>query len=93
MNRRAFLFKTSTLALSAWTLPSWAQPVANASRDKLDRLALGTLLFRYQFEQTKPKELPAIKNELTLLDVPQHHRDRFGIRKLEFWNEHFESHS
>src|SRR5690606_14633904 len=27
----------------------------------------------------------------TLLDVPQHHRDKFGIRKIEFWNEHFES--
>lgn len=57
----------------------------------MDRIALGTLLFRYRFKQTKPKEMPVIKDELTLLDVPQHHRDRFGIHKLEFWNEHFES--
>ncbi|MGC3960985.1 MAG: TIM barrel protein [Verrucomicrobiota bacterium] len=91
MNRRTFLFQTSSLALTAWTLPSWSQPVVSSGRDKLDRIALGTLLFRYQFKQTKPKELATIKNELTLLDVPQHHRDRFGIRKLEFWNEHFES--
>lgn len=91
MNRRNFLFRSSTLAFTAWTLPAWAQSVVAPARDKMDRIALGTLLFRYQFKQTKPKELPTIKNELTLLEVPQHHRDRFGIRKLEFWNEHFES--
>lgn len=25
------------------------------------------------------------------MDIPQHHRDRFGVKKLEFWSEHFES--
>jgi sugar phosphate isomerase/epimerase len=23
--------------------------------------------------------------------VPEHHRDKFGVKKIEFWNEHFES--
>jgi hypothetical protein len=88
MNRRTFLFKSGGLTLTAAMLPSaFAQP----AKDKLDRIAMGTLLFRYRFKQTKPKEMAVIKNEMTLLDVPQHHRDRYGIRNIEFWNEHFES--
>ncbi|HEY0244910.1 MAG TPA: TIM barrel protein [Mucilaginibacter sp.] len=87
MNRRTFIYNTSGLVLSVTVLPSFVPLFA----DKTDRLAMGTLLFRYQFKQTKPKEITTIKNELTLLDIPQHHRDKFGIRKIEFWNEHFES--
>ena len=94
MNRREFIFKSSGLVLTAYASPVFAQiaPINSvfAAHDKMDRIAMGTLLFRYQFKQTKPRELPAIKNELTLLDVPEHHR-KFGIKKIEFWNEHFES--
>lgn len=95
MNRREFVFKSSGLALGVYVSPALAQglnvkPAAN-SGDKMGRIAMGTLLFRYQFRQTRPKEIQKIKNELTLLDVPEHHRDKFGIRKIEFWNEHFES--
>jgi len=93
MNRREFIFKSSGLVVTAWVAPGFAQTLdsAPAGKGKLDRIAMVTLLFRYRFKQTKPKEMPELKNELTLLDVPEHHRDRFGIRKLEFWNEHFES--
>ncbi len=95
MNRREFIFKSSGLVLTAYAGPVFAEiaPTNSVSgpRDKMDRIAMGTLLFRYQFKQTKPRELAAIKNELTLLDVPEHHRDKFGVRKIEFWNEHFES--
>src|SRR5882762_9176263 len=93
MNRREFIFKSSGLVVTTWVAPGFAQTLdsALARKDKLDRIAMGTLLFRYRFKQTKPKEMAVIKNELTLLDIPEHHRDRFGIRKLEFWNEHFES--
>ncbi len=87
MNRRAFLYKSSGLVLSACVAPALVRGAA----DKMDRIAMGTLIFRYRFKQTKPKELPAIKDELTLFDVPQHHRDRFGIRNIEFWGNHFES--
>ena len=52
---------------------------------------MGTVLFRYRFKQTKPRELTEIKNELTLLQVPEYYRDRFGVRQLEFWSNHFES--
>jgi len=94
MNRREFIFKSSGLVLTAYASPLLAQVATNNSAsgtsDKMDRIAMGTLLFRYQFKQTKPRELATIKNELTLLDVPEHHR-RFGVKKIEFWNEHFES--
>jgi sugar phosphate isomerase/epimerase len=56
-----------------------------------DRLAMGTVLFRHRFRQTKPQELATLTNELTLLDVPAYYRERFGIRNLEFWSYHFES--
>ncbi|HEX4263232.1 MAG TPA: TIM barrel protein [Verrucomicrobiae bacterium] len=95
MNRREFIFKSSGLVLSVYAGPVLAEIATSNSvsvaRDKMDRIAMGTLLFRYQFKQTKPRELATIKNELTLLDVPEHHRDKFGIKKIEFWNEHFES--
>ncbi len=87
MNRRTFIYNVSGLALSVTVLPSFVP----FYKDKMDRIAMGTLLFRYRFKRTKPRELAAIKNELTLLDVPMHHRDKFGIKKIEFWNEHFES--
>ena len=94
MNRREFILKSSGLVLTAYASPMLAQVATNNSTsgtsDKMDRIAMGTLLFRYQFKQTKPRELATIKNELTLLDVPEHHR-KFGIKKIEFWNEHFES--
>jgi len=95
MNRREFIFKSSGLVLTAYAGPIFAQIAptnsVSATRDKMDRIAMGTLLFRYQFKQTKPRELATIKNELTLLDVPEHHREKFGVKKIEFWNEHFES--
>jgi sugar phosphate isomerase/epimerase len=89
MNRRNFIFQSSGLVLTVWTAPSFAK--ISLPKNKMDRLAMGTLLWRYQFKQTKPKEISVLQNELTLLDIPQHHRDKFGIKKLEFWSEHFES--
>ncbi|HEY4325047.1 MAG TPA: TIM barrel protein [Mucilaginibacter sp.] len=89
MDRRSFVFHTSGLVATAFLSKSVAKAIL--SRDKMDRLAMGTLLFRYQFKETPPPNGIEIKNPLTLMDIPQHHRDRFGIRKLEFWSEHFES--
>jgi sugar phosphate isomerase/epimerase len=87
MNRRVFMFQTSGLVLSAWVLPSF-KPMF---RDKMDRIGMGTVLFRYRFKQTQPKEIITLKNELTLLDVPAYYRDRFNIKHIEFWSNHFES--
>jgi sugar phosphate isomerase/epimerase len=87
MNRRAFIFNTAGLALTAWVGPTLAQ----AAQDKMDRIAMGTLIMRYRFKQTKPKEMATIPNELTLPDVARYYRDRFGVRQIEFWSNHFES--
>ena len=88
MNRRSFLSRSGTLALTAWLSPGFihAAPAAASSR-----VAMGTVLFRYRFKQTKPKELPELKNELTLLQTPAFLRDRFGVKNIEFWSNHFES--
>ncbi len=89
MNRRSFFFQSSGLVLTAWISPAIARIAL--PKNKMERLAMGTLLFRYQFKETPPPKGIPIKNELSLMDIPQHHRDRFGIKKLEFWSEHFES--
>lgn len=52
---------------------------------------MGTVLFRNRFQQTKPEYVTNLKNELTLLEVPEFYRDRFDINKVEFWSYHFES--
>jgi len=89
MNRRKFIFRSSALALGAMAAPALARSFP--AKDKMDRIAMGTLLFRNRFKQTKPKNVVEIKNELTLMDIPEHHRDLYGIKKIEFWSEHFES--
>jgi hypothetical protein len=90
MNRRQFVFQIGSVALTAWAAPAWAQPL-QIPQNKIDRLAVGTLFMRYRFKQTPRKPGEAIPNELTLLDVPAYYKKRFGIRKIEFWNQHFES--
>jgi sugar phosphate isomerase/epimerase len=85
MNRRTFLLESSGLLLSIALAPQLTAAAPS------DRLAMGTVLFRHRFRQTKPPELATLQNELTLLDVPAYYRERFGIRNLEFWSYHFES--
>jgi sugar phosphate isomerase/epimerase len=51
---------------------------------------MSTVTFRDRFKQTKPAAI-ALQNELTLLSVPAYYRERFGVRNLEFWSNHFES--
>jgi sugar phosphate isomerase/epimerase len=87
MNRRSFIFNTSGLVLSVCTLPSFIPALPG----KMDRIGLGTVTFRDRFKSTKPAEIATIQNELTLQDVPAFYRDRFGIRNIEFWSNHFES--
>ncbi|WP_460971016.1 sugar phosphate isomerase/epimerase family protein [Spirosoma migulaei] len=87
MERRTFLSSASGLIITVWASSAF-RPM---KPDKMDRIAMGTVLFRYRFKQTKPKEIATIANELTLLDVPAYYKERFGIRQLEFWSNHFES--
>ena len=85
MHRREFLLGSSSLVISVGLGP------ARAARSVDDRIGMGTVIFRNRFEQTKPKGIAEINNPLTLLSVPAYYRERFGIRKLEFWSNHFES--
>lgn len=88
MNRRTFFFGSGGLLLSVWVSSS---AFRMAYANKMDRIGMGTVLFRYRFKQTRPKEITALNNELTLLAVPEYYRSRFDIANLEFWSNHFES--
>ena len=85
MHRRSFLFRTGGLMITV------AAGGTLARAQTTDRVGMGTVIFRNRFEQTRPSPVAAIKNPLTLLEVPAYYRERFGIRKLEFWSKHFES--
>lgn len=86
MHRRSFLLRTSGMLLSVALAPH-----ARAARSGDDRLGMSTVIFRNRFRQTKPAAATELDNELTLLKVPAYYRDRFGVRNLEFWSNHFES--
>lgn len=70
---------------------SVAPGIAGSANAAVDRVGMGTVIFRNRFAQTKPKSVAEIKDPLTLLSVPAYYRERFGIRQLEFWSHHFES--
>jgi sugar phosphate isomerase/epimerase len=85
MHRRKFLIRAGGLMLSVALGPT------RAARAESDRVGMGTVIFRNRFEQTKPKSLTELEDPLTLLGVPSYYRERFGVRNLEFWSQHFES--
>ena len=87
MQRRDFLMRTGGLAIS---IAAGLHP-ARAAVPAIDRVGMGTVIFRNRFEQTKPKTINAIGDPLALLEVPAYYRQRFGVRNLEFWSHHFES--
>ena len=87
MHRRNFLIRAggSLLTVSA------GSGLVRAANPAGDRVGMGTVIFRNRFEQTRPKNVAQISNPLTLLKVPAYYRQRFGVRHLEFWSNHFES--
>jgi sugar phosphate isomerase/epimerase len=85
MYRRTFLARSGGLIIAASGFG-----LAHAARPG-DRVGLGTVIFRNRFEQTKLKGVTAPANPLRLLDVPAYYRERFAMRNLEFWSNHFES--
>lgn len=79
------MFRAGGLALCV----SMSSPRAMAAPAR-ERVGLGTVSLRNRFEQTKPAGA-MLQNPLTLLDVPAYYRERFAVRRLEFWSKHFES--
>lgn len=80
------MFRAGGLALCVSMPPSRGLAASSAP----DRVGLGTVSLRNRFEQTKPAGA-VLQNPLTLLDVPAYYRQRFAVRRLEFWSKHFES--
>lgn len=89
IDRRTFLLQSSGLVVTACFGPRLG--LAAASRSGLERIGMGTVLFRYRFPQTRPEGIAPLGGELSLLEVPQYYRERFGMRQVEFWSYHFES--
>src|SRR5687768_17595716 len=86
MRRRTFLARTGGLTLAIATGASRGAATTLAP----DRVGLGTVTLRHRFAQTRLKG-SALPNPLTLREVPAYYRERFEVRKLEFWSNHFES--
>ncbi len=88
MNRRHFLFSSGLALTVGLTSRTFGATPHRAHRD---RLAMGTVIFRHRFAQTRSDRLPNPGSPLTLLDVPAYYRDRFDLNQVEFWSYHFES--
>lgn len=85
MHRRAFLIRSGGVMISVSGLNA-----VRAAQPVVDRVGMGTVIFRNRFEQTK-RAAAELENPLRLLDVPAYYRERFAVRNLEFWSNHFES--
>ena len=88
MKRRNFI-KHSALSASAMLSMPYVG-IGRVRAEKMDRIALTTVVFRNRFQLTKPKN-QVLKNELSLLEIPEYFDDRFNIQNVEIWTKHFES--
>lgn len=89
LTRRTFLVRSSGLVLTAWFAPALVR-AARVSDSSMQRIGMGTVLFRTRFPQTAPKNGDSTP-DLTLVDIPRYYRDRFNVSQVEFWSYHFES--
>lgn len=86
MKRRHFLHNSGMAAGAILTGPVILS--ACTGTDPISRIGLTTVVFRTRFLSTNPE---ATGNLLSLEEIPEFYRDRFGIYQPEFWSEHFES--
>jgi sugar phosphate isomerase/epimerase len=89
MNRRDFNKSLGVLGTSVFFRPSYG--LAASSSNAADRLTMSTVNFRERFVQTKTSDTSYNSAPLTLLDIPEYFKDRFGLPQVEFWSKHFES--
>jgi sugar phosphate isomerase/epimerase len=86
LNRRTFLRTAAAAAvLGPEILLARPRPAA------MDRIGMTTVVFRFRFAQTRPRNYAGTEPLLTLLEVPEYFADRFGIHNVEFWSRHFDS--
>ena len=88
MNRRTFNKSLGAIAGALVLGQTYGQPV---SLKPEDRLTMSTVNFRERFVQTKSTDESFNKAPLSLEQIPEYFRDRFGLSKVEFWSKHFES--
>lgn len=88
MNRRDFNKSLTLLTASAVLQPSRTFSFGIAAKD---RLTMSTVNFRERFTQTKTTDAAYSASPLTLRQIPEYFRERFGLGQVEFWSKHFES--
>lgn len=88
MKRRNFIKHSTYSATALLILPQTGLWPTRAK--KLERIGLTTVIFRNQFELTKPSN-QELKNELTLHEIPEYFADRFSVHNVEIWTKHFET--
>lgn len=88
MDRRKFLVNTASSFAAITSFPTLIS--SSPKVDPMDRIGLTTVVFRDRFASTAPQDI-LLKDELSLLEVPEYFADRFGIHIVEFWAKHFES--
>lgn len=88
MNRRTFQKQLGLLTIGLTFRQTFASPSSNVAAD---RITMSTVNFRERFAQTKSKDAAASLSPLTLTQVPEYFRDRYGLQQVEFWSKHFES--
>lgn len=90
MQRRKFLTSALSSSISMALFPNII--IGGTKNNGMDRIGLTTVVFRNRFRSTVP-EGTALKNELTLAEIPTYFADRFGIHNVELWSRHFEAKS
>lgn len=88
MNRRTFNRSLGAVAGALIFARSYGHTVVLKPED---RLTMSTVNFRERFAQTKSNDEAFNKSPLTLQQIPEYFRDRFGLPQVEFWSKHFES--
>lgn len=90
VSRRAFLKSSAAFAAVAGCAPGLAAS-GGAAADPMERIALTSVTFRFRFAQTRPADYAGTEPLMTLSEFPAYVRDRFGVRNVELWSQHFDS--
>jgi sugar phosphate isomerase/epimerase len=85
MNRKQFIGRSGLIAGAAVVAPVL---LSNTFSRPMSRIGLTTYVFRNRFKSTN-KNLG--ESTLSLLQVPEYFAERFGIHKVEFFSQHFDS--
>ena len=92
VTRRAFLAQSTLAALAVPLGRAWPQasaPQIAFPGDARSRIAVSSYPFRDFIQGQHDSPAEAAKKPLVLKDFPAHVAEKFGIRRIEPWSEHF----